>query len=381
MACRGFRYFSIIALCATVFANSSQGSHEDDHSKSLHDSSACTRKYTIVDGDTCDKISARQHVSTYVQQLTPSHQLAHTNKKINEGCTNLIIGDVLCLGLKGQDCTKVYVVKEGDICSSVAKRAGIPLGVLFKNNPNINKGCTNIYPEEVSLSLHKGVLCVAPAANSTTGIKGSFHPPTFPPRIPSGIPGQENTPFRLPPINLTESSAHLRNSTHNPFNVSAIPSFLNSSGFPIFNQTNSSFPASGTPNFVLPPPLHLNRTRTPPFPSFNLTDSDSDSFKSSISATGSTTSADYNPNPTIPPFGGLNPPDFVPGLFPTPSGSLGGFGGTTTTTTSTTTTLGFSVSSSASARDGAFGNALAGSPFPFPTISSSDFNAPPMPFK
>lgn len=62
----------------------------------------------------------------------------------------------------------MYVVKEGDICSSVAKKAGIPLGVLFKNNPNINKGCTNIYPEEVSLSLHKGVCMYAMIAGNLT---------------------------------------------------------------------------------------------------------------------------------------------------------------------------------------------------------------------
>lgn len=66
----------------------------------------------------------------------------------------------LCLGLKGQDCTKVYVVSQGDICFSVAKKAGIPLDVLFKNNPNINKGCTNIYPGEVShLSTDRLSLC------------------------------------------------------------------------------------------------------------------------------------------------------------------------------------------------------------------------------
>uniref|UniRef100_A0A8H7XMX5 LysM domain-containing protein n=1 Tax=Psilocybe cubensis TaxID=181762 RepID=A0A8H7XMX5_PSICU len=135
------RSLYLAALFATALANTEEGAHKA-HKKILESASDCTRTYKVIEGDTCDKISALKGVST--------HQLANANKKINSGCTNLVIGDTLCLGLKGQDCTKVHIVKETDICFSIAKLAGIPLDILYKNNPNINMGCTNIYPGEAS---------------------------------------------------------------------------------------------------------------------------------------------------------------------------------------------------------------------------------------
>ncbi|KDR71095.1 hypothetical protein GALMADRAFT_159608 [Galerina marginata CBS 339.88] len=112
----------------------------------------CARSYTVQSGDFCDKISAEQHASTF--------QLATVNSKIIDPlCDNLFVGEVLCLGLEGQDCSTVHVVQAIDGCDTISAQASISFGDLLTNNPNINAGCTNIYVGEV--------LCVAPVANST----------------------------------------------------------------------------------------------------------------------------------------------------------------------------------------------------------------------
>ncbi|TEB23510.1 hypothetical protein FA13DRAFT_1757029 [Coprinellus micaceus] len=106
----------------------------------------CARTYTVQSGDWCDKISAEQNSSTY--------QLAQANVGvINADCSNLWVGQVICLGLTGQDCTETVVVEEGGDCTAIATAAGITYEKIRANNPNIDTACTNIYPGEV--------LCVA----------------------------------------------------------------------------------------------------------------------------------------------------------------------------------------------------------------------------
>ncbi|KAK7461435.1 hypothetical protein VKT23_008613 [Stygiomarasmius scandens] len=103
----------------------------------------CTRTYTVVPGDICDHISAKAHSSTF--------QLANANQGvINDFCGNLSVGQEICLGLAGSDCTTTTVVSaDRPICLEVAQDAGIPLETLLHNNPNIDSFCGNIYPGEV----------------------------------------------------------------------------------------------------------------------------------------------------------------------------------------------------------------------------------------
>ncbi|KAG2030768.1 hypothetical protein BDR03DRAFT_160242 [Suillus americanus] len=102
----------------------------------------CDRNVTVQSGDTCDAISARDNVSTY--------QLATVNSGIiDPGCDNLFIGEVICLGISGQDCNVTHVIQSGDTCQSVANAASIPINTLLANNPNVNTNCTNVYPGEV----------------------------------------------------------------------------------------------------------------------------------------------------------------------------------------------------------------------------------------
>ncbi|KAE9402231.1 hypothetical protein BT96DRAFT_974443 [Gymnopus androsaceus JB14] len=106
----------------------------------------CTRSYTIPENITCDGISAAESVSTY--------QLATVNAGIiNSECSNLEPGTTICLGYASQDCNTTYVVVANDTCDSITTANGINSTLLYGNNPQINSACSNIYVGEV--------LCVA----------------------------------------------------------------------------------------------------------------------------------------------------------------------------------------------------------------------------
>jgi len=101
----------------------------------------CTRTYAVQEGDICDKISAAHSVSTY--------QLAVVNPSINPDCTNLVPGQILCLGLSNGDCTTTYVVKSNDDCDIVSSAHQINSTVFQSNNPQLNADCSNMYVGEV----------------------------------------------------------------------------------------------------------------------------------------------------------------------------------------------------------------------------------------
>lgn len=104
-------------------------------------SAQCVRNATVVAGDTCDAISIRYASSTY--------QLALSNPTINDACSNLQIGESVCLGLKGEDCQKIYQVVANDTCISISSTYGLSNTTLYLNNPQINSACSNIYIGEV----------------------------------------------------------------------------------------------------------------------------------------------------------------------------------------------------------------------------------------
>jgi len=102
----------------------------------------CSRNYTVVAGDTCDGISRSVSVSTY--------QLAMLNPAIDDACSNLDIGEALCLGLTdGSDCETTYTVAGGDTCDAVTAQFAINSTYLYMNNPQIDAACDNIYVGEV----------------------------------------------------------------------------------------------------------------------------------------------------------------------------------------------------------------------------------------
>ena len=78
-----------------------------------------------------------------------SYQLAVINPEIDEQCSNLLPGQVLCLGTEGEDCQKTYVVTKDNTCDGITFAHGLNSTILSLNNPQINTECTNIYVGEV----------------------------------------------------------------------------------------------------------------------------------------------------------------------------------------------------------------------------------------
>ncbi|KAJ3505266.1 hypothetical protein NLJ89_g7509 [Agrocybe chaxingu] len=123
---------------------------------------ACSRSYTIKAGDYCDKISQANNVSTF--------QLAAVNSgSINSECTNLQIGAELCLGNAGEDCTETYTVEADDTCSGITSGGGVNSTILYLNNPQIDEGCTNIYIGEVRVALAPRLLLLHCVAATSVG--------------------------------------------------------------------------------------------------------------------------------------------------------------------------------------------------------------------
>ncbi|KAF9235934.1 hypothetical protein BU15DRAFT_77435 [Melanogaster broomeanus] len=135
---------------------------------------SCTRSYTVQAGDICDSISAANQVSTY--------QLAVVNiDTIDAGCDNLMPGASICLGWQGEDCSTTYVVQLDDTCDGISSMAGVNSTILYMNNPQINEDCTNIYVGEVLCTASSVQVPPPPAGGS---VPGSAIPATATPANP-----------------------------------------------------------------------------------------------------------------------------------------------------------------------------------------------------
>ncbi|KAJ7642028.1 RlpA-like double-psi beta-barrel-protein domain-containing protein-containing protein [Roridomyces roridus] len=98
----------------------------------------CTT-YTVKAGDTCSAIERMFGIS--------DANLHAWNPAINALCTNLQIGQVLCVSGStggGGGCPQHYTVVSGDTCSAIETRFGISDASLHSMNPSINGGCTNL---------------------------------------------------------------------------------------------------------------------------------------------------------------------------------------------------------------------------------------------
>ena len=149
----------------------------------------CSRSYVVKDGDYCDAISAANDVSTY--------QLAALNPEINAGCLNLKPGQTLCLAEAAQeDCQDVYVVKSADTCSGIAQSHATNSTILALNNPQINEDCSNIYIGEV--------LCVGTSVKAPAG-SGVVIAPT--PGKSENTPPANSKPVKQPAKNVAPPPA------------------------------------------------------------------------------------------------------------------------------------------------------------------------------
>ena len=166
-----------------------------------------------------------------------SYQLVVTNDgRIDSACSNLVQGELICLGNKGEDCSDTYVVRENDTCDRIITAHRLNSTLLYLNNPQINEACDNIYIGEVSswpfrhqlldqygtyladVDPNNQVLCVGQSVQVPPALTGPPPAATIPATATSAVPlttntstkVSANTPTKAPvnrPLATTHTSA------------------------------------------------------------------------------------------------------------------------------------------------------------------------------
>ncbi|KAJ4483817.1 hypothetical protein J3R30DRAFT_3698732 [Lentinula aciculospora] len=99
--------------------------------------STCAINYTVQQGDICQTIAAQFNVTI--------SDLEAANPPINSGCTNLFIGEILCIpGAASCPSGITYVVKAGDVCIKIADMFNTTVAALDASNPEIDANCDNL---------------------------------------------------------------------------------------------------------------------------------------------------------------------------------------------------------------------------------------------
>jgi len=165
----------------------------------------CVRDYTIQAGDICDSISAAKNVSTY--------QLATINAGvIDSGCGNLAPGNKICLGYEGEDCSTTYIVVKDDTCEGIQSKSGVNSTILRENNPQINEECSNIYIGEVLCTANQVQVPPAPGGKP---VPAGIIPATATAAIPTSTPAVAPAPVTAA-VEATTTPAAVTSSSKAP---------------------------------------------------------------------------------------------------------------------------------------------------------------------
>ncbi|KAK0184474.1 hypothetical protein F5146DRAFT_1228642 [Armillaria mellea] len=119
----------------------------------------CARNYTIVAGDTCESIMKSQGVTRFQLYWVNPWVDLKADLGFDQDCDS--VGQVLCLGVVGQDCDETYIVKSGDTCTSIAKAMGVKLDI-FKRNQGYDVNCPYVdtyYPVVCVATEYMGYQC------------------------------------------------------------------------------------------------------------------------------------------------------------------------------------------------------------------------------
>ncbi|KAJ7062147.1 hypothetical protein C8F01DRAFT_986832 [Mycena amicta] len=98
--------------------------------------SNCTSYHTVVSGDTCNAMdtSAKIAFSDFLRW----------NPEINVACTNILLNEAYCVGGGGKACGKLYVVVSGDSCAAIVQKQSVTQATITALNPWINSACSNL---------------------------------------------------------------------------------------------------------------------------------------------------------------------------------------------------------------------------------------------
>lgn len=98
----------------------------------------CSQNYVVQADDTCFKIA--QSSGIYLAQLYG------LNPSINLECTNIQVGQSLCISSSSvPPCASRYLVQSLQTCTSIAHTSGLNTTQLQSLNPFINQGCSNLF--------------------------------------------------------------------------------------------------------------------------------------------------------------------------------------------------------------------------------------------
>ncbi|KAI1136948.1 carbohydrate-binding module family 50 protein [Hypoxylon sp. FL0543] len=114
--------------------------------------STCNKTYTVVSGDTCNAILAKQGNTFTLAQFYS------WNPEVNAACTNLQPGEQVCVGVASTgcaaptapgiaaNCASCYTVVPGDTCLTITQPRGVSLASFYAWNPAVNSACSNLMP-------------------------------------------------------------------------------------------------------------------------------------------------------------------------------------------------------------------------------------------
>jgi LysM repeat protein len=128
--------FALVHLAAWAMALGSM-SYTSFNVLAQTSNATCASNYTVQQGDFCSTIAAQFNITVA--------DLEGANSQINSDCTNLAIGEVLCIPAAAACPSNVtYVVQSGDVCIDIANKFNVTLAALDASNPEIDANCDNL---------------------------------------------------------------------------------------------------------------------------------------------------------------------------------------------------------------------------------------------
>lgn len=135
----------------------------------------CNQEYTVQTGDTCSQIVVQNGI--YLAQLYG------LNPSINTQCTNIKVGQSLCLSSSSvPPCASRALVQMYQTCTSIAQTSNMNVTQLLSLNPFIDTGCSNIITGDTICVLSGASVCnstmVATSTTTCSSIQVSYKIPT-----------------------------------------------------------------------------------------------------------------------------------------------------------------------------------------------------------
>ncbi|KAI5116230.1 hypothetical protein M0805_001222 [Coniferiporia weirii] len=105
--------------------------------------SNCTTYHTVVSGDNCPALETTYAIA--------AADLFRWNPEVNVGCTNIDAGEAYCVGGGGDQCAKLYTVQSGDSCFAITQSQNITQAELDTLNPFLGSDCSLVPGENLCL--------------------------------------------------------------------------------------------------------------------------------------------------------------------------------------------------------------------------------------